>query len=55
MCHISVIVEEVEPKPKPVKKAKPTTRRAQQAAAMMVDVFGHISALPLFRPLAAVT
>jgi len=33
MCHISVIVEEVEPKPKPVRKTKPTTRRAQQAAA----------------------
>src|SRR5205807_593363 len=32
MCHISVIVEEVEPKPRPVRRPK-QTRRAQQAAA----------------------
>src|SRR2546423_851161 len=33
MCHISVIVEEVAPKPRPARRPQGTTRRAQQQAA----------------------
>ncbi len=33
MCHISVIVEEVEPKPRPVRKPKQTRRAAAPAPA----------------------